>query len=45
VLARGVRAPCVRALLRVAALALEEELHPLAAAKFADWTVIVSHRL
>ena len=45
VLPRGIRPAGVRALLGVAALALEEELHALAAAQLANGTVITSHLL
>jgi hypothetical protein len=45
VLPRRIRPAGVRALLGVAALALEEELHPLTAAQLANGTMISSHLL
>src|SRR5204862_8281255 len=43
VLARRIAAAFDRALLRQAALALEEELHALATAELADWTAVPRH--
>src|SRR5262249_56306008 len=44
VLARRIRAPLDGALLREAALTLQEELHPLAATELADGTPVAGHQ-